>query len=182
MELNAWVDYKGKYSNKSSWCSCLWLSKPYEGTLFSCYTHPCFSGTGSNLPLPEFPTLLPLITSWRVMKHFKFCVKLTGVVGAGKALGNWVKALGCLWAGAWGGNVISQGSALGSGCCWQGVLSNFSWEFPAPIQCQLHIFSQIFFSPSVTFIWKFWAETVPGCRTEGGSPRAPHLLPTHRKS
>lgn len=171
------MDYKGKYSNQSSWCPWLWLSKPYEGTLFSCYTPPCFNGTGSNLPLPEFPTLLPLITSWRVMKHFKFCVKLTGVVEVGKG-GFGTLDQGFEMSLSRGGNVASQGSALESGCCY----SSFSWEPPVLFNARSSSFPKFSLRPFVTLIWKFWAEVTQGCRTEESIAWASHLLPTHRKS
>lgn len=157
------MDYKGKYNNQSSWCPCLWLSNPYESTLFSCYTPPCFSGIGSNLPLPEFPTLLPLITSWRVMKHFKFCVKLTGVVGVGKedfgtSGQGFEMSLSRAWVGMWHPKAQPRG---------QGAAAALPAESPLPKQCQLLILSQVLLSTSVIFMWKFWAGMAQRCRTEG---------------
>lgn len=39
---------------------------------------------------------------------------------------------------------------------------------PHFVQCQLLILSQILLSPSVTSVWKFWAEIAQGHRMEGG--------------
>lgn len=107
------------------------------------------------------------------MKHFKFCVKLTGVVGVGKG----------------GFETGGQGfeMSLSRGLRWEcdipslslGVrvlLQQFQLRDPCPVQCQLLILSQILLSPSVTFMWKFWAKMARGCRTEGGRNH-PSLTP-----
>lgn len=134
-------------NNKPSWCPWLWLWKPYEGALFSCYTPPCFSGTGSNLPLPEFPILLPLITSWRVMKHFKFCVKLTG--------GDEVEK-GGLWDIGWRlWDAFEQGPGVGM---WHpkaqpwgqdAAAAVFRWDIPAPFNAS----SSSFLKFSLVPLW-----------------------------
>lgn len=85
-----------------------------------------------------------------------------------RGLKHMVKVSKCLCIGTCGGLRHPKAQVQGQGPTAAAVSPESLGSHPYA-QCQLCILSQILPSPSITFVWKFVAKTVQGCRMEEGS-------------